>query len=105
MRRKSQLLYTVFAGSNDLDAPGVPHLVLRKMVHEKYHTSTAGEPVNDIAVFWVSICAGSITIIFIILYDNCRLSLPVGSFYRSNAGKSTDLQETWGCGSGKVIRR
>ena len=58
MHRQSQLLYTVFAGSNDLDAPAVPHVVLRKMVHEKYHTNTAGAPVNDIAVFRVRFCAG-----------------------------------------------
>jgi hypothetical protein len=51
--RRSQLLYTVFAGSNDLEALGVPHMVLRKLVHEKYHTDNAGVPVNDIAVFRV----------------------------------------------------
>jgi hypothetical protein len=105
MHRQSQLLYTVFAGSNDLEASGVPHFVLRKMVHERYYTNTAGAPVNDIAVFRVRICAGYIIIIFIILSDNCRLSLPVGSFYRTNADKSTDLPEVlWG-GSGKVTKR
>jgi len=86
MHRQSQLLYTVFAGSNDLDAPGIPRLVLRKMVHEKYHTNSAGAPVNDIAVFRVRMCVGCI-IIFIILYDNCRLLLPVGSFYHTNVGE------------------
>jgi hypothetical protein len=115
MHRQSQLLYTVFAGSNNLDAPGVPHLVLRKMVHEKYHTSTAGAPVNDIAVFRVRIYAGCIiiviiiiiiiVIIIIILYDNCRLSLPVGLFYRTNAGDSTDLPEVRRSGNGKVTKR
>jgi len=105
MHRQSQLLYTVFAGSNDLDAPGVPHVVLRKMVHEKYHTNTEGAPVNDIAVFRVRICTGSIIIIIIILSDNCWLSLSVGSLYRTNANKSTVLPEVrWG-GSGKVAER
>jgi hypothetical protein len=55
--RQSQLLYTVFAGSNDLEAQGLPHMVLRKIVHEKYHTNEAGIPVNDIAVFRVRNCA------------------------------------------------
>jgi len=43
----------VFAGSSDLEALRVPHVVLRKMVHEDYHTNEAGAPVNDIAVFRV----------------------------------------------------
>ena len=94
MYRRSQLLYTVFAGSNDLDAPGVPHVVLRKMVHEKYHNSAEGEPVNDIAVFRVRICAASIIITtIIILSDKCWLSLPVVSLYRTNADMSTALPE------------
>jgi hypothetical protein len=73
MHRQSQLLYTVYAGSNDLEAPGVPHVVLRKMVHENYHTNTEGAPVNDIAVFRVRFCTGCIIIIIImiILSDNC----------------------------------
>jgi len=105
MHRQSQLLYTVFGGSSDLDAPGMPHLVLRKMVHEKYHTNSAGAPVNDIAVFRVRICVGCIIIILIILYDNYRLSLLVGSFYHTNAGESTDIPEKrWGR-SGKVTKR
>jgi hypothetical protein len=84
MRRQSQLLYTVFAGSNNLEALGVPHVVLRKMVHEKYHTNADGVPVNDIAVFRVRNCAAYIIIIImvIILSDNCRLPLPVGPFHR-----------------------
>jgi hypothetical protein len=90
----------VFAGTNDLDAPGIPHLVLRKMVHEKYHTSPAGAPVNDIAVFRVRIAVGCIiiiSIISIILYENCWFSLPVGSFNRTNAGESTDIPaKRWG---------
>jgi hypothetical protein len=43
----------VFAGSNDLEALAVPHVVLRKLVHEQYHTNDAGAPVNDIAIFRV----------------------------------------------------
>jgi hypothetical protein len=43
----------VSAGSNDVEDPGVPHMVLRKLVHEQYHTNDAGVPVNDVAIFRV----------------------------------------------------
>jgi hypothetical protein len=45
----------VFAGSSDLEALSLPHVVLRKIVHENYHTNTEGAPVNDIAVFRVRV--------------------------------------------------
>jgi hypothetical protein len=44
----------VFAGSNDLQALSLPHVVLRKIVHEDYRTNEEGAPVNDIAVFRVT---------------------------------------------------
>jgi hypothetical protein len=78
-------------------------MVLRKMVHENYHTNTEGEPVNDIAVFRVRICAGCTTVIIgIILSDNCRLPLPAGPSYRTKAGQSTDLTDVRWSGSGKA---
>jgi hypothetical protein len=102
MCRQSQLLYTVFAGSNDLNAPGLPHLVLRKMVHERYHTNTAGAPVNDIAVFRVRKYDVCIDInIIIILCNNCRLSLPVCRLVLSHQCRPVNRTTRGGVGAGK----
>ena len=47
-------LYTVHAGSNDLQATTVSHNVTRKIVHEEYRELATGALINDIAIFKVS---------------------------------------------------